>query len=463
MAGARPGSGSSPASQAPSLWVPLRYWIVAQASFLAVLFWAPVGADRLFGSFYQGQTLALTHLLALGWITMTTMGASFQLVPVALETTLYSERMARWQFWFMLLGTATMVIHFWSFQFRAVAVGAGLVLVAVILYAINLGRTLFQLDRWDIVARHVVAALLYLLATTLLGGLMALNKVSLILGADALRMISAHAHLAGVGWVSMMILGVGYKLIPMFSLGELGDERIARWQFWLINLGLVGLFVSLLVGSRLVLPFALAIAGAIGLFLCKMIAVLRGSRRPKLDWGLWHAVSALIYLVLASLVGLWLASGRGPDGSWASHVAFGYTVLALLGWMSVMIVGMTYKILPFLVWHHRYSDVVGLRPVPTATEFVGEDLPGLGFWILHCGILTLVAGLVFQWAPVIQVGAMFLATAGALFGIALFRIYRHLAPRLTPLPEAKSAGPDARPGDGDTGHPRRTASVGAAR
>jgi len=443
--------------------VPLSYWVVAQASFLAVLFWAPFGADRLAGSFYQGQALALTHLLALGWITLTTMGASFQLVPVALETTLYSERMARWQFWLMLLGTATMVVHFWGFQFRAVAAGAGLVLVAVLLYVFNLGRTLFQLDRWDIVARHVVAALLYLLATTLLGSLMALNKLFPVLGADALRLIFAHAHLAGIGWVGMMILGVAYKLIPMFSLGELGDDRTPRWQFRLINLGLIGLVASLLVGSRLALPFALAVAAAIGLFLWKMAAVLHASRRPKLDWGLWHAVSAFIYLGVASLIGLWLASGWGAGGPWAMHVAFGYAVLALLGWMSLMIIGMTYKILPFLVWHHRYSDIVGLRPVPTATEFVGEELPGLGFWILHCGILTLVAGLVFQWAPVLQVGTLFLATAGALFGIALFRIYRHLAPRLTPLPEGKAAGPDARSGDGDTGHPRRTASAGAAR
>lgn len=438
MAGARPGSGSSAPSRA-SLWVPLRYWVAAQASFLAVLFWAPFGVEELLGSFYQGQALAITHLLALGWITMTTMGASFQLVPVALETTLYSERMARWQFWFMLLGTATMVVHFRGFQFRAVAAGAGLVLLAVILYAINLGRTLFRLDRWDIVARHVVAALAYLLATTLLGGLMAVNRVVAILGGDVQRMLYAHAHLAGIGWVSMMILGVGYKLIPMFSLGELGDERIARWQFWLLNGGVIGLAISLVLGSRSTPAFGLLIAAAIGLFVWKMIAVLRESRRPKLDWGLWHAVSALIYLAVASLMGLWLASGWGLSPGVGPRLAFAYAALALLGWMSVMIIGMTYKILPFLVWHHRYSDFVGLRPVPTATEFVGEDLPLVGFWMLHCGIPTLAIGLLVQSAPVIQVGTLFLGTAGLIFGLGLFLIYRHLAPRLTPLPEVQAA------------------------
>ncbi|HWT78202.1 MAG TPA: cytochrome C oxidase subunit I, partial [Candidatus Methylomirabilis sp.] len=98
--------------------MPLRYWVAAQISFLIVLFWAPFGTAELTESFYQGHTLAMAHLLALGWITMTTMGASFQLVPVALETTLYSERLARWQFWFMLLGTVMMALDFWIFRFQ---------------------------------------------------------------------------------------------------------------------------------------------------------------------------------------------------------------------------------------------------------------------------------------------------------------------------------------------------------
>ncbi len=437
MAGARPGSGSSQPSRAPALWVPLRYWIAAQVSFLAVLFWAPFGTIGLRGSYYQGHTLAITHLLALGWITMTTMGASFQLVPVALETTLYSERMARWQFWFMLLGTVTMILHFWTLRFQGVMAGAGLIVVAVLLYTINLGRTLWQLDRWDIVARHVVAALAYLLATAILGSLMAVNRVVVILGGDTVRLITAHAHLAGLGWVSMMILGVGYKLIPMFSLGELDDDWITRWEFWLLNIGLVGLVAAALTARTPSLPFAVVIVAAIDLFLWKIFGALRESRRPRLDSGLWHAVSALIYLAIVGFIGLWLASGWGLSPRTSSRLAFGYAVLALLGWMSVMIIGMTYKILPFLVWHHRYSDFVGLRSVPTATEFVGEDLPVVGFWILHCGIPTLIIGLIFQSAPIIQVGTMFLATAGAIFAVALFLIYRHLAPHLTPLPEAK--------------------------
>jgi len=439
MAGSRPGSGSSLPARLPSLWVPLRYFIAAQGAFVATLLWAPFQVSDLLDFYYQGHDLALTHLLTLGWITMAIMGASFQLVPVALETTLYSERLARWQFWIMLLGVTAMVGHFWIGRHAGMAFGAGLVLVAAILHVINMGRTLWKLPRWDIVAQHVAAALTYLAATAVMGNLMALDKIYDFLGGQVLRTIHAHAHLAGIGWVSMMIFGTSYKLIPMFSLGELRDERLARWQFWLLNLGIVGLFGTLLLQSGWALLFALLIAGAVGLFLWKMREVLRARRRPRLDWGLRHALSAIATLAILTVLGLWLATGWVWSEEFGARLAFGYGVLALLGWVSVMIIGMMYKIIPFLVWHHRYSDFVGLRPVPPATQFLGETVPRVEFWLLHTGIQMTVVGLIAASGLLVQAGTIVLALAGLAFALALSRVYRHLIPRLTPLPEVQAA------------------------
>ncbi len=439
MAGSKPGSGNSAPARQPSLWVPLRYFVAAQGAFVTALLWASFRQNDLLDFYYQGHDLALTHLLTLGWITMTIMGASFQLVPVALETTLYSERMARWQFWIMALGVAAMVGHFWIGRHPGMAFGAALVLLAVILFLINMGRTLWQLARWDIVAQHVTAALAYLAATVVLGNLMALDKIYDYLGGQVLRTIHAHAHLAAIGWVTMMIFGASYKLIPMFSLGELREVRLARWQFWLLNAGLVGLFWALLLRSVWALPFAILIAIAVGLFLWKMLEVLRTRRRPRLDWGLRHVLSAIAYLGTSTVLGLWLATGWIANEEFGARLAFGYGVLALLGWVSVTIIGMMYKIIPFLVWHHRYSDLVGLRPVPPATQFLGEALPRMGFWLLHTGILTTVAGLILESGLLVHAGTIILGLAGVVFTLALFRIYRHLIPRLTPLPDVRTA------------------------
>lgn len=438
MAGSKPGSGSSAPARQPSLWVPLRYFVTAQVAFVTALLWAPWQVGNLLDFYYQGHTLALTHLLTLGWITMTVMGASFQLVPVALETTLWSERLAGWQFWIMLSGVAMMVSHFWIGHHAGLAFGAGLVLIAVTLFLINMGCTLWQLPRWDIVGRHVAAALVYLAATVIMGNLMALDKIFDFLGGQVLRTIYAHAHLAGIGWITMMIFGASYKLIPMFSLSELHDERSARWEFRLLNGGLVGLYVTLLFQSRWATLFALLIAAAVGLFLRTMRQVLRARRRPRLDWGLRHSLSAMVTLAVLTILGLWLSAGWVPNEEFEARLAFGYGVLALLGWISVTIIGMMYKIIPFLIWHHRYSDLVGLRPVPAATQLLGESTARMEFWLLHAGIAITVAGVIFASGLILQVGTLVLALAGLTFAVVVCRIYSHLVSRLRPLPEAQT-------------------------
>ena len=440
MAGSKPGSGSSAPARLPSLWVPLRYFVTAQAAFVTAMLWAPWQVSNLLDFYYQGHDLALTHLLTLGWITMTIMGASFQLVPVALETTLWSERLACWQYWIMLLGVAIMVSHFWIGHHEGLAFGAGLVLVAVTLFLINMGRTLWQLPHWDIVGRHMAAALVYLASTVIMGNLMALDKIFDFLGGQVLTTIHAHAHLAGIGWVTMMIFGASYKLIPMFSLSELRDERLAYWEFWLLHVGLVGLYMTLLLKSQWATLFALLIATAVGLFLWTMRDVMRVRRRPRLDWGLRHTMSAMTTLVIVTILGLWLSTGWLPSDEFAARLAFGYGVLALLGWVSAMIIGLMYKIIPFLVWHHRYSDLIGLRSVPAAAQILGESTPRMEFWLLYAGIAMTVTGVIFASWLLVQVGTLVLALAGLTFAVAVCRIYCHLVPRLTPLPEAQSVG-----------------------
>jgi len=65
-----------------------------------------------------------------------------------------------------------------------------------------------------------------------------------------------HAHIGGLGFFMMLIMGVSYKLVPMFLLSELQNTRRAAWSIILLNVGLAGLVVTMLIGSRWKLAFA---------------------------------------------------------------------------------------------------------------------------------------------------------------------------------------------------------------
>lgn len=59
----------------------------------------------------------------------------------------------------------------------------------------------------------------------------------------ALRTV--HAHINLVGFVSFLIFGIAYHILPRFKGRPLHSEPLAWWQFWLANIGLVGLSLFL--------------------------------------------------------------------------------------------------------------------------------------------------------------------------------------------------------------------------
>jgi len=54
----------------------------------------------------------------------------------------------------------------------------------------------------------------------------------------------AHAHMTVVGFLTMMVFGVGYQLLPRLFGHALYSQRLAIAHWWLANLGLVGMVVG---------------------------------------------------------------------------------------------------------------------------------------------------------------------------------------------------------------------------
>jgi len=84
----------------------------------------------------------------------------------------------------------------------------------------------------EIPLKFAWASLFYLVIGSTLGLIMVINSSPLL---------PAHAHVLLLGFVSMMIFGVGYHLLPVFAGTDLYSIRLAELQFWLQNIGLVGL------------------------------------------------------------------------------------------------------------------------------------------------------------------------------------------------------------------------------
>ncbi|MBF0330045.1 MAG: cbb3-type cytochrome c oxidase subunit I [Nitrospirae bacterium] len=91
-----------------------------------------------------------------------------------------------------------------------------------------------------------------------------------------------HSHLNMLGWVSMMIYGVGYHILPRFVGKKLKSNRLGEIQFWLANIGLVGMLGAYSIGQyntdplykTLTVFFGVVEAVSIAFFFYNMIATL---------------------------------------------------------------------------------------------------------------------------------------------------------------------------------------------
>ncbi|MDO8445781.1 MAG: cbb3-type cytochrome c oxidase subunit I [Deltaproteobacteria bacterium] len=98
-------------------------------------------------------------------------------------------------------------------------------------------------------------------------------------------MMPVHAHLMLLGWITMMIYGVAYHILPRFSASPLYSDKIANVQFYVAHIGLIGMAVSFAMrsyvdaGGMLLIVFSIIEAISIILFVFNMLMTL--PKAPK--------------------------------------------------------------------------------------------------------------------------------------------------------------------------------------
>jgi cbb3-type cytochrome oxidase subunit 1 len=57
----------------------------------------------------------------------------------------------------------------------------------------------------------------------------------------------AHVHMLLLGFVTMMIYGVAYHVVPRFAGAPLHSRRVAGWHWWIANVGLAVMVAGFMV------------------------------------------------------------------------------------------------------------------------------------------------------------------------------------------------------------------------
>lgn len=382
----------------PSYKMVRKYFIASICGFAMLTFLMFINADSITGYHFQPKLLGLTHIATLGWITMIIFGAMFQLVPVVLQVKLFSERLGEIQFWVYLASVTGMVLSFFKFDTFLLAVFASFVSLAILIFIFNITASLIRVKEWNITGTYLAAALFYLFFTVAAGIMMAINLYSPYFKTNHLEYLKLHAHLAFVGWVSMVIMGVTYKLIPMFSLSHGFSLKPAKWVFVFINAGLILLTVEYHFPRRtIMLPISTVLIASGNLtFLYQVYLIMKNRVRKNLDVGLTYSMVSFGMMFAATIVGVFLVFEKFLDFDALTRVVLIYGYMILFGYFSLLIVGQMYKIVPFLVWFHKFSSKVGFEPVPLLKDMYSEELARAEFVLMIFAVAVTITAMALE-------------------------------------------------------------------
>jgi hypothetical protein len=147
-------------------------------------------------------------------------------------------------------------------------------------------------------------------------------------------------------------------------------------------------------------------------FLVQAAAFYRHRRKPALDPGMRLAAGGLVTLGLGAALAvpamlLPALTSTAPDYG----LVTAYVSLLVLGF-SLFVAAHYYKIVPFLVWFHRFGPRAGKGPVPKVSELFGARLAAAAAVLLTLGALgVVVAAWAGEAAVVRAAAAVFLAGA----------------------------------------------------
>lgn len=379
--------------------VPFRYF--GSAAVFHVLMWPAlfVGADQLTGfRGGPGPVLAGLHLLTLGVLTTTAMGASAQLLPVATRRALAAVWPVKLIFWLTMPGMIALFVGMYRLDIAITIAGGSVTALGLVLFAALLADNLRRAGSLPVVAAYGWAALCSLLLLVAFGLLLVMDyKLGFLPDHSAVAL--AHLVLGGFGFMGLLALGFSHVLVPMFALAS-SPPKTPSWAGFVLAVAAVVLgSAGALLDSRFVLSgaalFGIATA-AVHLWLMQHALATGMRKRLGLSFllirGSWAMLLATPFVGLLGLHGY-----LGPNGA----TLFGFLLFG--GWLLTFLLGILQRILPFLASMHA-SKSAGTPPRMS-------ELAASAPLKLHaaCHLLALVliaAAIVAEAAVLAQIGCV---------------------------------------------------------
>ncbi len=411
--------------QAPPLAIPTSFFLVAPFAAIAAGLLLLVHGEALLVTRFAGPTAALTHLGTLGFVGAVMLGALYQMIPVVAGAPVPFARAAHGVHVGLVAGVASLVWGLATNGRAAVIVGASVLGVTIVAFLVPVAIALARAPVRSSTVWGMRVAVAGLTAVVALGFASSWVRGSGVPSPALPSWISAHLAIGLVVWIGGLITAVSYQVLPMFYLTPGFPRWLERAIVLSVALSLLALLACVAVSADPFWIAAAALPGALVIWLVHPIAslwLIEKRRRRRVDPSVWFWRLGLCVALATLPVGA--AAVLADDARYP--VAFGW--LALFGWAGLIVHGMLTRILPFLVWFHRFSALVGTAPVPPMRRLLPDSMQRVGL-ALHATTLLVGCAALLSGVPFLAraTGAGLVLTGISLLS-SIVRVLAHARP-----------------------------------
>lgn len=214
----------------------------------------------------------------------------------------------------------------------------------------------------------------------------------------------------------------------MFLISKYDNPKMLWWVYGLINTGLV-LFVILFLffpqKSLFLLPVILVIAGIV-IFARFCYKAYRQRLRKKVDEQVKTSLLSVMlmllpFIFLIPVIIMLLFSVENTK----LVLAYGFCIF--FGWITAIILGMTFKTLPFIQWNKTYHHKARSAKTPSPADLFNHSIFNYMVIVYLTGFVLFVTGILSANGIILKLASFILLLAAVLYNGNVFKILMHKA------------------------------------
>ncbi|WP_294960925.1 hypothetical protein [Sulfurimonas sp.] len=368
--------------QAPPIFAPLRFYLTAPLFAILAGFLIFFSDSTVLMSRYSTDSIVITHALTIGFLGFVMLGSLTQMLPVLAGVQIPKvNTVSKIAHLFLVFGTLSMLFGLMSestfFNTSAlILLGVGFTMIVTVI-----AMAILKVKNFNATVKAMSVSLIFASLTFLMGLFLLLTYIDVDYAQYRNVIANVHSVWGIFGFAGILIIGVTFQVLPMFYVAPRFKQFCKKRVVLLISVGLIIWLLTSLFAQSYSIVGKLWIAVFFWAFATTVWKKMSARRRPISDVTVWYWRVSSIALTLGSF--LWIF-----DEYFKHEYIVMVAILLGGGFILSIMIGMLYKIIPFLVWFHL--NAMGYMTIPTMNEMINKNLARAQFFLFIASLIGFI-------------------------------------------------------------------------